>query len=78
MIPKNPSKSKNGLKRSGNGWFGLKLGGNGAKSIQEAIGISPEVIFHHIQFKNAQNPIFGANMGPNGGPSYYPLKGGLW
>ena len=32
MIPKNPPKSKNGLKWSGNGGFGLKLG-NGAKSI---------------------------------------------
>ena len=56
-------KKQNNLKWSEINPFWLKLTGNGAKSIEEAIGILPGLIFPHIQFTNPQNHRFGAHMG---------------
>ena len=65
MIKCKSRKFKNVLKWFGNGRFGLKLGGNGAKSIYEGIGIPPGIIFPIFNSKMPKTLFFGTHMGPN-------------
>ena len=70
MISKKSKKSQNGLKWSGNGPFGLKLGGNGAEINHKHFGNSPIPIISHIWLENAIWGPYGPKWGPKGSAAW--------